>query len=144
MIEWWKCWALGIPMVLVCLIFHAAGLAAIELINGRYNRKHKANFKLFNYLILISLVTSCILSLHIIEATAWSLLYMYVDAFDNMKASMLYSFNSFSSYGHTLMRLHDDWRLLGAIESMNGSIILGLTTAYLFHLINEMRLTRNY
>jgi hypothetical protein len=38
--------------------------------------------------------------------------------------------------------LSDDWRLLGAIESMNGVIIFGLTTAFLFNAMRELRPVR--
>jgi hypothetical protein len=55
---------------------------------------------------------------------------------------MLYSLNALTSYGHEAVLLTDDWRLLGAIESMNGVMIFGLTTAYLFNAMREFRPVR--
>ena len=34
--------------------------------------------------------------------------------------------------------LEDHWRLLGAIESLNGWLLFGLSTAFLFWMIQEV------
>ena len=51
---------------------------------------------------------------------------------------MLYSLSAITSFGHANIYLEDRWRLLGAIEAMNGVILFGLTTAFLFAAINEV------
>jgi hypothetical protein len=55
---------------------------------------------------------------------------------------MLYSLGAITSYGHAGVFLEDRWKLLGAIEAMNGLILFGLTTAFLFSAIEEIRPTR--
>jgi hypothetical protein len=80
--------------------------------------------------------------MHITEATAWALLYWRIEALADFQSSMLYSLNAMTSYGHEGIRLDNDWRLLGAIESMNGVMIFGLTTAYMFNAMLEFRPVR--
>ena len=57
---------------------------------------------------------------------------------------MLYSLSAITSYGHSNIFLEERWRLLGAIEAMNGLILFGLTTAFLFAAIEEVRSVRRH
>jgi len=51
---------------------------------------------------------------------------------------MLSSASSLTTYGHASALLPEHWRMLGAL---NGMILFGLTTAFLFAMIQEVRLT---
>jgi hypothetical protein len=42
-----------------------------------------------------------------------------------------------TSYGHENLRLNDQWEMLGAVEALNGLILFGLTTAFLFTVLNR-------
>ena len=48
---------------------------------------------------------------------------------------MLYSLNAITSYGHASVSLENQWELLGALEALNGWLLFGLTTAFLFAMI---------
>jgi hypothetical protein len=50
---------------------------------------------------------------------------------------MLYSLSAITSYGHEHVFLEKEWRLLGAIEAVNGLILFGLTTAFFFAAIQN-------
>ncbi len=45
---------------------------------------------------------------------------------------MLYSLSAMTSYGHANIYLEPDWQLMGALEALNGMMLFGLTTAFLF------------
>jgi hypothetical protein len=51
---------------------------------------------------------------------------------------MLYSLGAMTTYGHQNLYLQEHWRLIGPIEALNGSLLVGLTTAFLFWLIQEV------
>ena len=51
---------------------------------------------------------------------------------------MLYSVSAMTSYGHADVYLEDRWQPLGAIEAVNGVILFGLTTAFLFAAIQQV------
>lgn len=51
---------------------------------------------------------------------------------------MLYSLNAITSYGHENIFLEDHWRLMGAMESLNGWLLFGLSTAFLFTMIEKV------
>jgi hypothetical protein len=72
---------------------------------------------------------------HAIEAGAYRLL----DAMRDNKSAMLYSLNAMTSYGHENLALAGHWKLMGAIEALNGWLLFGLTTAFLFGMIEKVR-----
>ena len=48
---------------------------------------------------------------------------------------MLLSLNAMMTYGHDSLGPADHWRLMGALEALNGVILFGLTTAFLFSVL---------
>jgi hypothetical protein len=80
--------------------------------------------------------------LHGIEANIWAVAYRLLDALPDFKSAVLYSLNAMTSYGHTNLNLEPHWHLLGAMEALNGWLLFGLTTAFLFAVIEEVRSTR--
>jgi hypothetical protein len=52
---------------------------------------------------------------------------------------MLYSLNAMTSYGHTSLALAEHWHLMGAMEALNGWLLFGLTTAFLFAVLEKIR-----
>jgi hypothetical protein len=51
---------------------------------------------------------------------------------------LLYSLNAITSYGHTNVNLNDHWHLMGALEALNGWLLFGLSTAFLFSVIEKV------
>jgi hypothetical protein len=47
-------------------------------------------------------------------------------------AAMLYSLNAITTYGHESTTLTARWGLLGSLEALNGVLLFGLTTAFLY------------
>ena len=139
---WGADWVYGVPMILGSLAFHVSGLVGIEwfLINVEKRRKKPRSIGYF--LSLMLLVSNTALLMHVFEATAWAILYLWLAALPDFQISLLYSLNALTSYGHEATVLSGDWRLLGAIESMNGVMIFGLTTAFLFNAMLELRPVR--
>jgi hypothetical protein len=51
---------------------------------------------------------------------------------------MLYSLNAMTSCGHTNLALEDHWRLMGALEALNRWLLFGLSTAFLFGMLDRV------
>ncbi len=43
-----------------------------------------------------------------------------------------------TAYGHANLFLKDRWQLMGALEALNGMLLFGLTTAFLFSMIQRV------
>jgi hypothetical protein len=135
---WNANWAWSLPLIVVSVMFHALGLT---LINQNIVRaKHIVDSKR-NRLILFSLVmgvtTLLVTFLHALEAGLWAGLYWMLGALPDGKSALLYSLGAMTTYGHEPFYLAEHWRLMGTLEALNGMILFGLTTAFLYATIRE-------
>ena len=76
--------------------------------------------------------------LHGIETFIWAVAYIFIGALPDLRSGMLYSLGAMTTYGHQSLYLEDRWRLLGTLEALNGWLLFGLSTAFLFWLIQEV------
>jgi hypothetical protein len=76
--------------------------------------------------------------LHATEAWVWALAYWVLGALPELRSSVLFSLGAMTTYGGSDVDLQQHWRLMGAIEALNGIILFGLTTAFLFSMIQEV------
>ena len=75
--------------------------------------------------------------LHVTEIVIWAASYRLLDALSDNRSAVLYSINAMTSYGHDRLFLESGWQLLGATESLDGWLMFGLTTAFLFSLFQK-------
>ena len=76
-------------------------------------------------------------TLHAAEAVARAAAYVLLGALPNLRLAMLYSLNAMTTYGHDNPGLASHWRLMGALEALNGVILFGLSTAFLFGVLQS-------
>lgn len=138
--NWGVDWAWGIPLIVLTVIIHVSGLGIMREAAGgafrRMQRRHRS--QTLTFIVILGATTSLITVLHGFEAFIWALAYRGLGALPNFRSSMLYSLNAITSYGHVGMSLEDHWHLLGALEALNGWLLFGLTTAFLFAVIEQL------
>jgi len=139
---WISDWAWGLPLLMLTVVFHVCVFALIVKALVPKVRLEKSARSLGYFMVAIALTALGAAALHALEAGAWAMLYVWLDAMPDFPNAMLYSLSAITSYGHSNIFLEERWRLLGAIEAMNGLIIFGLTTAFLFAAIEEVRPVR--
>lgn len=135
-------WVWGIPMLLGSIAFHVSGLVGLEGVLRWFEHRRKKPRSITYFLLLMLLTSNVALLLHVAEVGAWAYLYMQINAVEGLPTATLFSLNAMTSYGHDEVLLKHQWRLLGAIESMNGVMIFGLTTAFLFNAMTQLRPVR--
>jgi hypothetical protein len=81
---------------------------------------------------LIGAVGLLLAALHGIEAALWAAAYLWVGALASPSDAILYSIDSMSTRGASGLILERGWRLMGTLEAMDGMLLFGISTAYLF------------
>src|SRR5215469_2114636 len=136
---WEANWAWGLPLILLTVVIHVFGLA---LINDRVVRtllrttRHRIFMPMFA--VIMAAAVLLMTALHGIEAIAWALAFRFLGAVPDNRSAMLYSLNAMTTYGHESISLDAHWQLMGALEALNGMLLFGLTTAFLFAMIQEV------
>ena len=136
-------WAWSLPLILITVVFHVIGLV---FINERVIRAKRFLAIRRNFLVGLSVVlgaaTMVAIILHAIEAAIWALVYLALGALPDSKSALLYSLGAMTTYGHEHFDLASHWQLMGALEALDGMILFGLTTAFLYGMIRELLAAR--
>ena len=82
---------------------------------------------------LIGVVGLLLAALHGIEAVLWAAAYLWLGALNSPGEAILYSVDSISTRGASGFVLERHWRLLGALEAMDGMLLFGISTALHLH-----------
>jgi hypothetical protein len=132
-------WAWSLPLIVVTVIFHVIGLVLVneKVIQGMRSLKTRYKF-LFAFALVMGAGTLFAIVLHAVEAGLWAGMYWALDALPDGKSALLYSLGAMTTYGHEVFRLAEHWQLMGALEALDGMILFGLTTAFLYGMIREV------
>ena len=137
-LPWRADWAWGLPLIVLTVLIHVVGLAMTrEAVLRIFNRSSQRHHTVL-FVILTGTATFLAICLHSIEAMIWALAYGFLGAIPSYRLAVLYSLNAMTSYGHTNLVLDDHWHLMGALEALNGWLLFGLTTAFLFGVIDKV------
>jgi hypothetical protein len=135
---WSNNWAWGLPLIVLTVLVHA--LALVELRDRivlplpLLLRARRSSIVLAVLMVVSVLLLTV---LHAIEAGAWAGAYVALGARPDVASAMLYSLSAMTSYGHANVFLAQHWQLMGAIEALNGMMLFGLSTAFLFAVLRE-------
>jgi hypothetical protein len=74
-------------------------------------------------------------ALHGAEAIIWAAAYVALGAIDTWGHAILYSLDSMTTRGASKVFMHEEWELLGALEAADGMLLFGVSTAFVFAMI---------
>ena len=136
---WGVDWVWGCPLIVLTVLMHVLGLGYIGrgAIRFYQNGGKGRRYPQIAFAAVLGSSTLLATFLHGLEAGIWALAYLGLGALPNFKFAMLYSLGAMTTYGHQDLSLQAQWRLLGAIEALNGWLLFGLSTAFLFWLFQE-------
>jgi hypothetical protein len=141
---WNGSWAWSLPLILITVIFHVVGLVFInEKVFGAKQYLTSGRYFLFGFALILGAGTLVAIILHAVEAAIWASVYETLGALPDGKTALLYSLSAMTTYGHEHFELADHWQLMGSLEALNGMILFGLTTAFLYGMIRELWAVRS-
>lgn len=125
-------------IVSVCLLLHLAAMMHMaQWLLNRRDRLERA-VGMGRHLFVLIVFFSVIVLLHVAETSIWALFYYSRTLFNDFETSLYFSMGSYTTIGYGDVVLPQNWRLLGAIEGISGVLLCGVSTAFLFTLVNLM------
>ena len=130
-------WRWGLSLIALTLAFHAAfvvmmGIAAVKL-RLRLETRGFVLWHLIPIMICMVAVIGLLLAVAlVIECGIWAAAYLWLGALDSTLDALLFSIDSMSTRGASGLTLQRHWQLMGALEAVNGMLLFGLSTAWLF------------
>jgi len=149
-------WAWGLSLIALTIAIHAMGMVMMA-VTGLGVRHWLETLNLgIRHMILIVIgvvgATGLLLTvLHGVEATIWAAAYVWLGALDSPKDAILYSLDSMTTRGASGLMLEPHWQIMGALEAVNGMLLFGISTAYIFgvmqlywSMLSDLLMTRRH
>ena len=126
-------------MIVLTVVTQVLGLGVIaEWIVGRMSNKVKPRHLTPLFVVLMAAAALMVTVLLAIQGILWAAAYRVVGALPDNRSAMLYSLSAITGYGHAQIFLEPHWQMMGALEALNGMILFGLTTAFMFGMIQQI------
>ena len=138
--SWIADWLWGLPLIVIASVIHVIGLGAIELGMRRGIRRAGRAGGLMAFAVAVAATVLATTALHGVGAGVWAAAYLWLDALPDKRSAMLYSIGAMTTFGHESHNLAGRWQMLGALEALNGMLLFGLTTAFLYSTIRNIRI----
>ncbi len=132
MMPWDLDWAWSVPLIVLNVVIHVSGFWVVYERVVHLRNRHGSMLR-FAVILGTSVLVATLL--HGIEGALWAATYWALGALPDGMSAMLYSISAMTSYGHANLDLTARWRMMGPLEALNGMLLFGLTTAFLFSII---------
>lgn len=122
---------LGTALIALSVIIQTGGLFFLAQAMSRlvrWFRLHRHNFA--RTIAMVATVLG-LFALHTVEVWMWALAFTLVHATPNFEDALYLSTASFSTFGAEKAAVSSDWRLLVALEAVNGFLLIGWSIAFL-------------
>ncbi len=131
-------------MVIVTVLIHGSGLFGLSrALRVEASEKHRFQIDLvsvrglgFTLLLVLSLF-----ALHGIEIWAYGVFYLTVGALPNILDAVYFSTITYGTIGYDDEGLAHGWKMVAAIEGINGIILLGWSTAFFVTVVQRIGTT---
>lgn len=128
-------------LVTATVTFHGFGLALLSRIlrgEAREERDHHVPALSVRTLGFTLLIVGSLFMLHGVEIWIYALFFDLVGAVQGLETSVYFSTISYAAIGYSDHYIDPDWRLVAAIEGINGLLLLGWSTAFFVTIVARL------
>jgi hypothetical protein len=130
--------AVGSAVVVCTILIHALPLSAtVNFIRrekrlGRLGVSFRKDMGVIMRAILYAFVA------HLIEIALWATLFLICGEFSDFATAYYHSAVNYTSLGYGDIIMSSTWRLLGPLETADGMLLFGVSTAMIFTVIQRL------
>jgi len=121
---------IGAMMITLTVGIQTAGFIQVTHFMGWMVNRFRWHGRRNRVLALITVVYGVFILLTV-EVWAWAVLYDLLGVVGDFPSALYFSTVTFSTVGYGDVIAHSDWRMLAALEGINGFMMIGWSTAYL-------------
>jgi hypothetical protein len=127
-------------MVAATTLVHFFGLLLLTRLMTRAHSRLRTHEAAWRQAGMILIVVFGIFALHTIQVWLYAVLFRALGEFATFEQALYFSTVSFSTLGYGDLTLSAPWRVLGAIEGVNGLVLIAWSTAFLMSVTARLRL----
>ena len=134
---------LGVPTMVVCLLLQSV-LFAVAIRSYIRHQDQVKSPSFWSTLMVIAGVMLLLVIGNLAQVSLWAMLFVWLGEFDSVSDAVYHSAVNFSTLGYGDIVMSEERRLLGPLESINGILMIGVSTAALVTIFQDaMRKTLN-
>ena len=134
-----QCLLLSGALVVATSLIHFIGLAWLSAFLRRGGHAPASLTSVLLQAMSILFVVLMLFSLHAVEVLLFAGVYMMLGEFSGIEEALYFSASTFTTVGFGDLYLESPWRMLAAMESMNGFLLIGWSTAFLVSVTAKVR-----
>ncbi len=124
--------------LLCSLVCFAAATAVVVRTVVRLLPADGADVSFWKGLGIMMVVTLMTGVMHLIEICLWAVVYLRCGELTTFETAFYFSAENYTALGYGDLVLGERWRLLGPLEAINGLLLIGLSTAGTFVVLNRL------
>jgi hypothetical protein len=130
-------WLWGLSLIVLTMAIHVTAIvilayAALRLRVGLETRGLEVWGLIAILIFVIGVIGLLLAVLHGIECGIWAAAYLWLGALDSPRNAMFFSLDAMSTRGASGLTLQRPWQVMGALEAVDGMLLFGVSTAYLY------------
>lgn len=119
----------GLPVMFLCLVLQAIFVTVNLRYYARFNLTHERRVSQWMDILLLSVAMLLMLLGNLAQMVIWAVLFLLLGEFGDFATAMYHSAVNFVTLGYGDIVMSARWRLLGPLESVNGILMFGVSTA---------------
>ena len=130
--------ALGVSAILGTILIHGLALSATLAFVRRERRLGRTGASFWIDIGIVIPAISGALLAHLIGIALWAVLFVLCGEFPEFGTAYYHSAVNYTSLGYGDLIMTPRWRFLGPLETANGALMFGVSTAMIFALIQRL------
>jgi hypothetical protein len=135
-------WGWGLSLIALTVAIHATVLVVMAFIAMKIRLRQEArSLSSWNLMVILVGVIGAIglvlAVLHGLECAIWAAAYLWLGALESPLDALLFSVDSMTTRGASGLTLRPHWQMMGALEAIDGMLLFGVSTAYIFAVMQE-------
>lgn len=122
--------ALGTLMISLTVVIHTFGLMGVTHVMSWVTDRIRLHGHRSRMLAMNTLVIG-VFAVLTAEVWLWAASFTLIGVVDDFETALYFSTITFSTVGYGDVVPHPEWRMLAALEGVNGFLLIGWSTAYL-------------
>lgn len=131
-------WTLGLSLIVLTIAIHTTGVVLMAFGLEARIRGHVDKYKLDRLRAIpivighIGAIALILAALHGVEGVLWASAYRLLGALDSFTDASVYSLGTMTTFEIPGLALPSRWQMIGALEAVNGALLFGISTAFIF------------
>jgi Ion channel len=130
------------PAVLSTVIIHGLALVTIIRFVRREQRLGVAGVRFWKDVSIVSGAVLVAFAAHVLEIAVWAGVFLWCREFRSFPSAFYCSAENYTTLGYGDVVMSRAWKLLGPLESADGMLMFGVSTAMIFAVIQRLIQTR--